>query len=110
MATDAGAGVHLSTRVAIRQWQAPIDRGDIAVSQIRAAIDRATVVGAMAVLTEPRHALRQQGRIIRTVRGMAVAAIVGRRTVFPQERTPFFGMTHVASLVNGILDQQTGTG
>ena len=62
---------------------------------------RALVTG----LAQERCADREQGRLRRTVRLVAVVAILGNRLMLPQKRAAEFRMTGSAGLVDGVFDQ-----
>ena len=60
----------------------------------------------VTALAQPRRPHFQQWGDVRSVRNMAVAAIVGGRRMLPQERAPLLGVTAVAGLVDGVFDKQ----
>jgi len=66
-----------------------IHRRQSTLGQSKGAAHRRAVVTAVALLAQVGCAGFEQGRIDRTVRGVAVAAIVSDRTVLPKEGTPF---------------------
>ena len=110
MAVQAVAGVHLCPGSRIGQWIFAIDRSDVSVLQVGTTVDLVGVITAMAILTEPWRTLLEQRCIDRSVRRMAVRAIVDDWTVFPKEGTAFFGVTGVAGLVDRALEQQVRSG
>lgn len=59
----------------------------------------------VTALAQPRRAHLQQRHNVRSVCHMAVAAVVRRGRVLPEEWAALFGVTAVAGLVDGILDQ-----
>ena len=54
-------------------------------------------------LTQLWSLFDQQSRMIGTMHSMAQCAIFNNRVVFPQKRTPLFGMAGIAIVVNGEL-------
>jgi len=76
------------------------------VWQIRSAIERARVIGRVALLAQPRNPGLQQRRNVRAVRGMAVRAVFGDRIVFPQEGSAPIGVARETRLVDAVLDHQ----
>ena len=110
MAVHAVTRVHLSPRSRIGQRSVSIDRGDVSVLQIGATVDLVGVIAAMAILTEPWRTLLEQRCVDRSVRRVAVRAIVDDRAVFPKEGTAFFSVTGVAGLVDRALEQQVRSG
>src|SRR5579871_6971874 len=100
VAAQAVAAVHLGPRRLIAGGKQAIDGGRRPVGQIGAAVDRTGVIGAVAVLAQPRRALLEQRGIGGAVRGMAVGAVVGDRAVLPQERAATVGVAGVAGVVD----------
>lgn len=60
----------------------------------------------MAFLAQPRGALFQQGRVVGTVRCMAIGAIIKHGRMLPEERAALLGMAGIASFIGGIFNQQ----
>ena len=73
---------------------------------IRSAVERARVIGRVALLAQPGDPALQKRRVVRAVRGMAVRAIFGDRIVLPQEGAAPVRVARVARLVNAVLDHQ----
>lgn len=57
----------------------------------------------MALLAKERLPGLQQGNVVRTVRIVAIEAVVACHRVLPQERTALLGVAAVASLVHRIF-------
>jgi hypothetical protein len=60
----------------------------------------------VALLTQVRTRPDEQLVMVGTMRLMTVETTFADRRVFPQERSPLFGVTRVANLVHGIEIQQ----
>jgi hypothetical protein len=59
----------------------------------------------VALLAQQMDALGQQFGIARTMRRVAVQAILADRRVFPEKRTPFLGMARVTHIINGKIHE-----
>ena len=59
----------------------------------------------VATLAEPRRARFQQRRNVGSVRHVAMAAIIRRRWMLPQEWAAFVGVAAEARIVDGVLDE-----
>ena len=59
----------------------------------------------VATLAEPRWTCFQQRRNIGSVRHVAMAAIIRRRWMLPQEWAAFVGVAAEARIVDGVLDE-----
>ena len=75
-----------------------------------AVSDAWMVPGVVALLAQPGAATVEQGRVVRTMRLVANAAIFAYWLVFPQEWAAFFSMAFVAGFVDGVVDQAGFTG
>src|ERR1700758_4056221 len=64
----------------------------------------------VAVEAEEGHFFLQQTRIHRTMRIVAIGAVLAHRLVFPQHRTALFGMASVADVIDADFLQQSGSG
>ena len=60
----------------------------------------------VALLTQVRTRPDEELVVVGPVRLMTVQAALAHRRVFPEERSPLFGVTGVADLVDGIGIQQ----
>jgi hypothetical protein len=110
MAVQAGTRSKLSPRVLrYRRIVKTADTQRIAAHQIGGTVDSAGVIAAMAFLAQVWRASFQQRRFGRTVRCMAVGAIVKHGAMLPQERAAFLGVAGVTGFVDRVLDQQFRT-
>jgi len=100
VAIDACASVKLRTRGLCTKRVSAIHGHDIPGWQIVTAIECAAMVTAVALLTQERYARFQQCWVGRSVRRMAIGAIVRDRTMLPQEWAAFLGVAGVAGLVD----------
>jgi len=63
----------------------------------------------MALLAHHVNASSQKLVIVRTMRRVTVHAILADRRVLPEKRAPFFGMTRVAHIVDGMIHEHLPT-
>ena len=71
----------------------------------------AAVIGRlMTPLTQERRSLLEEVGNIRAMGVMAIRAVLGDRQVVPDERSAFFRMTLIASVVYRIAFHQLGSG
>ncbi len=71
----------------------------------------AAVIGRlMTLLTQERRSLLEEVGNIRAMGVMAIRAVLGDRQVVPDERSAFFRMTLIASVVYRIAFHQLGSG
>jgi hypothetical protein len=61
----------------------------------------------VALLTQVRTRPDEQLVMVGTMRLMTVETTLANRRVFPEERSPLFGVTRVANLVHGIEVQKS---
>jgi hypothetical protein len=59
----------------------------------------------MALLAQQMNASSQKLRIVRAMRRVTVRAILADRGMVPEKRPPFFGMTGVTRIIDGILPE-----
>ena len=101
----AASGVARTNRLAGGTRQTALNACNIAGGRGRALMR--TVV---ALFTQERWARFQQRCDVRSVRRMAIGAVLGRWLMLPQEGAAFFSVAGVAGLVDRVLFQQFGTG
>ena len=106
MALQTSASVGLISRALGSQWDGPVAGDERSSGQVGTAVEALGVVARMALLAQHGGARLQQRRHIRTVRRVAVGAILSHGRMLIQKGTALFRMAGVAGFRNGVLHHQ----
>src|SRR5665213_358895 len=106
VAKQAAPCIALCCRTLTTQRYAAAGSRHVSVWQVGATIEVFAVVARVAVLAKHWCTNRQQRRRIRTVRRVAVGAVVSHRSVLTQERTALLCVARIAGLVHRLFHQQ----
>src|SRR5579862_2724065 len=104
MALQTSASIGLVSRALGSQWNGPVAGYKGSAGQVCCAVKALGVVAGVALLAEHRCARLQQWRYIRSVRRVAIGAVLNDGGMLPQEWSALFRMAGVAGLRDGVLD------
>src|ERR1017187_3598865 len=110
VAGNAAASVSLCCRAQASERQLAIHSGYVAVWQICTAVQVFPVIAGVTALAEHRHPSLQKRRHIRTVRRVAIGAIVHNRRMLPKEGTALFCVARVTRLIDRFLHEELRAG
>ena len=110
MALQTSASVGLISRALGSQWDGPVAGDKVSAGQVCATVKALGVVASVALLAEHGGTRLQEGCHIRTVRRMAVGAILSDRGMFPQKWAALFRVAGIAGLGDCVLHHQPRSG
>ena len=109
MTAQAATRISLCCRAQASRWDLAICRSDVSVWQTSTAVQILGVVAGVAALAQHRGTNLQERRDVRTVRYVAVGAVVRHGLMLPEEWTALLRVAGGAGLVDRLLDEELGT-
>ena len=106
MALQTSASVGLVSRALGSEWDGPVARYKGAAGQVCTAVKTLGVIAGVTLLAQHGRARLQQRRHTRSVRRVAVGAVLNDGGMLPQEWAALLGVAGVAGFSDGVLDHQ----